>query len=149
MKKFRWIYLAILTLCLSLTISLTACADELCRNRMLEYYSDDSNYVELTGVVLEKVKNGNRLTNILSIRVISSDDDFYMYGSDTGYFCVYSQKLLDSINVDDNIIFESAPRIFYDGQEYPILSLNKDGQELLSFAEGKNTFIEWIKNDFN
>lgn len=149
MKKCRWVAIAVFSIILSLTITLTACSNEIYRKRMLDYYSVDSNYVKLTGVVLEKVKIRNEFTNTLSIKITSSDDDFYLYGTDTGDFHLYfDEELLDNIFEGDTIIFESAPRIFYDGQKYPIISLYKDGQELLSFAEGKSSYIEWIKNDF-
>ncbi len=152
MKRFRWVCFAILSVSITivLAMSLTACIDKMYQNRMVDYYSDDNNYVELTGNVIERVKSGEEYTNVLTIKVTSSGDDFYMYGSDTGDFCLYfNQELLDGIFEGDTIIFKSAPRIFYDGQKYPIVSLNKEGKELLTFQEGKDSYIEWIKREFS
>lgn len=50
------------------------------------------------------------------------------------------------IFVGDSIDFVSAPRIFYDGQNMPIVALKKDEEVLLSFERGKADYIEWIKD---
>ena len=149
MKKHYWARFIIISISLTVAMLLTACDNRVYQNRMLDYYLDDTNYVELTGVVIERVKNGEEFTDILSIKITSSEDEFYMYGSDTGEFCLYSnQGLLDNIFEGDVIVFKSAPRIFYDGHKYPIVSLKKEDQELLSFADGKSSYIDWIKEEF-
>lgn len=148
MKKVRWVCFPVLLLSLLVSMTLTACKG-MYKSRMIDYYCDDNNYVELTGVVVEKQYYRDEPTNVLSIRVTSSNNDFYMYGSDTGSFCLYFPGLLDKLCEGDTIIFTSAPRVFYDGQKYPIVSLSKDEQELLSFTDGKSNYIEWIKSEFD
>ncbi len=125
-------------------IFLSSCVSNLYRNRMLNYYSDDSVYVELTGVVKEKGSFDN-----LTIQVTDSSDDFYMYNMDIGNFMLYSNaEILLNIEEGDTIVFTSAPRQFYDGHFWPIVSLKKGGNELLSFEEGKKGLLKWIKEDF-
>ena len=148
MKKFRRVCFSVLLLSLLIAMTFTAC-NGIYKKRMLDYYCDDNNYVELTGVVVEKLYYRDEPTNVISIRITASNNDFYMYGSDTGSFCLHSPGLWDKLCEGDIIIFTSAPRIFCDGQKYPIVSLTKDEQELLSFTDGKDSYIEWIKSEFN
>lgn len=123
-----------------------SCISDTYRKRMLEYYADDNVYVQLTGEVIEKDTYSSA---ILKIKITLFDSDFNLYGQDSDYFMLYSNiEILDSVYIGDIIEFTSAPRIFYDGQKFPILSLSKDGQELLSFEEGKSNYLKWIKEDF-
>lgn len=127
-----------------LLFCLTSCLSDMYRKRMLDYYEDDSVYVELTGVVKEKGSFNN-----LTIEVTNSSADFYMYSMEIGDFMLYSNaEILVNIEENDTIVFISAPQQFYDGHIWPIVALKKGEQELLSFEEGKNSYLKWIKEDF-
>lgn len=63
------------------------------------------------------------------------------------YFSIYEHtEIYDLIFVSDSLDFVSAPRIFYDGQNMPIVALKKDDEILLSFEKGKADYIEWIND---
>lgn len=52
------------------------------------------------------------------------------------------------LNVDDVVIITSAPMIFYNGQIPPIVYLEKDGETLISYEEGKAAYLDWIENEW-
>lgn len=144
-KNKKRSFLLISIFCLILIIfSLTSCTNEMYQKRMLEYYSEDSNFVELTGIVKEKNQN-----NTLTVEVLTKSAEFELYNMEVGDFMLYTNvEILDNIELEDEIAFTSAPRQFYDGHKWPIVALSKGGQKLLSFEEGKENYINWIKNDF-
>ncbi len=141
----------ILFLCLSFLFILTSCDyNKPLRERMLKYYGCDDNYVKLTGEIksLKHYEESDAL--YLEISIIDGEDkvdtDFY-----TGYATFSFEnwsKYQCELAVGDVITFTSAPDYFYDGHTKPIIHLEKDNQVLLSFEEGKNNYLEWIKVTF-
>ena len=120
------------------------------KNMMLEYYSVDDNYGELTGTIVEKTEFSDSC--LLKINVIAGRDFYLKDGIEydlpiNDYFSIYEHtEIYDLLLVGDSLDFVSAPKIFYDGQNMPIVALKKDDEVLLSFEKGKADYIEWIKD---
>lgn len=111
------------------------------RNHMLSYYSDDSNYQTVVGVVLSNDGSGT-----LQVQVGDEYSDFIHHQDRIEYFKIYSNlECLSQINVGDEITFISAPMCFYNGQDFPIVELTKDNVQYIPFIEGKAKLIEWVQ----
>lgn len=132
--------------------ALSACDFLASDKAMLDYYSNDSNYEELTGVITSK-EYDKRYG--LAIDITSNSQTFTLY-REVGceivkvnwVFALYSHRYLyDDLSVGDTIVFTSASMVFYNGQLLPIVALEKDGQVLIPFEEGKAAYIDWIKNN--
>ena len=146
MRKYLVVILFVIMFC-----SLSACQLLFSpKDSMLEYYSVDDNYGELTGTIVEKTEFTDSC--LLKINVTVGRDFYLKDGIEydlpiNDYFSIYEHaEIYDLIFVGDSIDFVSAPRIFYDGQNMPIVALKKDEEVLLSFERGKADYIEWIKD---
>ena len=121
---------------------------------ILKYYVDDANYGEVIGKIIEKdftlAEDDYTSTCLLTIEVTSGVDFYKKDGQDVelpinDYFEICGHnELYDMIDVGDVIEAVSAPGIFYDGHNKPIVALNKNGLTLLSFEKGKADYIEWL-----
>lgn len=132
-------------------IFLSACDLLMSDRKMLDYYSDDSNYKELTGIVKnQNIVGRDDNGRLLEIDVIIDKEGFFN-ASVPIEGCVFElyglQDIYNSIFVGDTITFISAPMIFYNGHTPPIVYLEKDGEVLLTFEEGKEAYINWIKTN--
>ena len=113
------------------------------RNKMLDYYSVDENYIELTGIIISI--DADR--NLLRIKILSEDASIWESGSAEFFLVDYSERDYN-LNIDDEIVFTTATMLFYNGHDMPIISLEKDGEVLLSFDEGKEMYLDYIKDRF-
>ena len=50
------------------------------------------------------------------------------------------------IKIGDRVVFSSAQRYFGDGYVMPIVQLDVNGEELLSFEEGYHNLLSWLKS---
>ena len=113
--------------------------DEILLERMIPYYSDDSNFVTLTGtVVIPKVAEPGQYAPGC---IVIDCPDITKYTStsviDSYYIC--SDEELD-IQVGDAITFVIAPFHFYN-HKLPIVSIIIDGKVLLDFETGRDYLI--------
>ena len=114
--------------------------------RMTEYYSEDENYEVLTGEITETEFDDKNGTLYIYIEL----EDTYHYN---GFFKVISSNeqimknnnFYEEINVGDTITITTAPRIFYDGYDCPILSLSFNNKVYLEFDQGKANLLESFK----
>ena len=138
MKKFT----SVLLILSFLSIALFGCysPDQILANEMIEKYSDNNNYVELSGEVVEFDNNYIIIKCEELKEYIGYEDDFCDYQ-------IYSDKVLD-LNVGDKIDFITVPFHFYNGHRLPIVELIKDGETLLILEEGKANLIEWVNTTF-
>lgn len=135
MKKMKLIF----TLVLLVIISSSCLFDKLYQDRMREYYSNDENYVELEGEVVE-------ITTALIYISIPLESDFNVYKEEKIPFVLYSnEEILEILCVGDMVKFVSASRYFYDGHRLPIVSLEINGIEYLTFEDGKAGLLEWVE----
>ena len=81
------------------------------RRRMVEYYSNDEHYAELSGTVASIEAPYIRVNNI---QVLTEIHDFPIYKTtDQEIFTIVNYKDLSfNINVGDEIVFTSAPGSF-------------------------------------
>ena len=115
------------------------------RRRMVEYYSNDEHYAELSGTVASIEAPYIRVNNI---QVLTEIHDFPVYKTtDQEKFTIVCYKDLSfNINVGDEIVFTSAPGSFYNGHNKPIVELKRGEDVLLTFEDGKAAYLDWIVN---
>lgn len=110
---------------------------------MIDYYSNDENYVILEGKIISLSKD--------LIEIEYSEGFDFSYNLETGYgeFMIidFGEQNYD-LQIGDTIVFSSAPKHFYNGQRLPIVSIEKNGITIMNFEEGKLRYINWIQNDF-
>ena len=110
--------------------------------RMVEYYSNNQNYVELEGEIVEICPID---TIYLFVSVEYGFEQAFIDGSyNKCPFQLFSPKnIIDFLAVGDVIKIISATRCFYDGHVSSIVSLELNGEVLLTFEEGKAGLLEW------
>ncbi len=119
---------------------------------MLEYYENDENYISTEGCItgLRYYESDDRLDVDLNLKSDFSKfpGNTYDYGGRSSFMIINYSQLSFRFYIGDTIKITSAPSIFYDGQDCPIVQLEKDGVEYLSFEEGKAAYLDWIKTTF-
>ncbi len=97
------------------------------RRKMLNYYSNDNNYVKLIGVV--KSIGDYQYEKIKFEIELQEKDKYPMYDHNTeGYhlFAVYSlSELSIDLKYDDEINFTTSLFYFYNGHRLPIVAIEK------------------------
>lgn len=125
-----------------LVVFLTGCnlSNQKLIEKMIEKYSEDQNYVTLTGEVIEINEN-----NV----VIKCEElnDYISYEDELCDYYIYSDEFVE-LEVGDEIEFTTVPFHFYNGHELPIVELRIDENTLLSFEEGKENLIDWVNTNF-
>ena len=120
------------------------------RNKMLNYYSNEENYVELQGEI-KAIEYKSELDELfLEIDLIGDKHNFPL-NEETSYgefVLVYWSSYEFSLQENDIITFVSAPMYFYNGHNLPVVRLEKEEEEHLAFSEGHISYLEWIKETF-
>ena len=109
---------------------------------MLEYYSNDGNYSELEGILISYENE----RGYMEVDILTESHNFPL-NAQTGY-AEFQFRAFYGLNPDDKITFVSAPYHFYNGHTLPIMALEKDGVVILSFEDGKSSYLAWIKENF-
>ena len=126
-----------------------ACSDRILGNSMIEYYSDDSNYVQVEGTIMSVYQFPNTQECMYYIKINTEGHNFQMRNDGTVPFEIYSDLEVDlELQEGDEIVFISAPMFFYNGHHLPIVSLEKDNISYLSFEKGKADYLDWITSAF-
>lgn len=137
MKKFTILITAIL---ITLLLGCQSSNQRLAR-KMLAKYSDNQNYITLSGEIVEYNDNN---------RIVIKCKDLQSYLSYQNELCTYqifSSQPLD-LQVGSKIQFVTVPFHFYNGHRLPIVELSIDGNSLLNFDEGKANLIDWVNATF-
>ena len=125
-----------------LVVFLTGCnlSNQKLAKQMIEKYSEDQNYVTLTGEVIEINEN-----NI----VIKCEElnDYISYEDELCDYYIYSDEFV-KLQVGEEIKFTTVPFHFYNGHKLPIAELRIDENTLSSFEEGKENLIDWVNTNF-
>lgn len=125
-----------------LVVLLSGCniSNQKLTKKMIEKYSDNQNYVTLTGEVIEFNEN-----NV----IIKCEElnDYISYEDELCDYYIYSDEFVE-LQVGDEIQFTTVPFHFYNGHELPIVELKIDENTLLSFEEGKENLIDWVNTNF-
>ena len=141
-RKVMYLYIAIIVSVAFLT--LVSCDTK----EMIEYYAEKSNYVSITGTVSYVKLSEDSSALYLAFDDMSrqlSDNCFKVIGDN---LIILQDSLGDeTIQPGDQLEFITAPRYFGDGYVMPIVSIQKDGTELLSFEDGVNNLLAWLDGE--
>ena len=137
MKKSTILVVAIILLSVMM---LSGCSDLILKNKLLEKYSDDQNYVALSGKIVEV----DGLAVVIQCEELS---EYLSYEDDLCEYYIHSKQILD-LKVGDEIQFITAPFHFYNGHQLPIVELRTSESTLLEFADGKTNLIDWVNDTF-
>ena len=107
---------------------------------MIEKYSNNQNYVALSGLIVEFNEN-NVIINCEELKT------YITYEDEICDYYIYSERIID-LNVGDTIDFMTVPFHFYNGHKLPIVELKIRGKTLLAFDDGKNNLIDWVNTNF-
>ena len=111
------------------------------KNEMLEVYSNDENYITLTGEVVE-VYSLEKQSRI----VVKSDDrkDYFPSEDSECEYVIFADDPLE-VAVGDVITYTTVKvRFKYSRDWLPIVELSKDGEILLKSQDGKENFLAWV-----
>ena len=135
MKKFTIIFILLIVFLSGCNIS-----NQNLAKKMIEKYSDNQNYVTLTGEVIEINEN-----NV----VIKCEElnDYINYEDELCDYYIYSDQFIE-LQVGEEIQFTTVPFHFYNGHKLPIVELKIDENTLLSFEDGKENLIDWVNTNF-
>ena len=112
------------------------------KKSMTEYYSNDQVYSWLEGRIISIGKDR------LLVEVITSNGEFsFREGTNRDFFMLTNLENFE-LQEDDIISFKSAPRQFFDGHNFPIVAIEKNGIIVLDYEAGKENLLNWIKFDF-
>ena len=136
MKKFT---ILVIFLLVTFLIGCTTSNQKLAK-KMIEKYSDNQNYVTLTGEVIEFNEN-----NV----IIKCEElnDYLSYEDELCDYYIYSGQFVE-LQVGEEIQFTTVPFHFYNGHKLPIVELKIDENTLLSFEEGKENLLDWVNINF-
>lgn len=125
-----------------LAILMTGChsSNQKLANKMIEKYSEDQNYVSLSGEIIEFNEN-----NV----IIKCEDlnEYLSYEDELCDYYIYSDQIIE-LSVGDQIDFVTVPFHFYNGHKLPIVELKINGTILLTFEEGRENLINWVNTTF-
>lgn len=121
------------------------------RNKMVDYYSENENYSVLQGKVSSvKLQEDIREIHIM-VDIVTPGHDFPLSPRTNlcEFVIVNYTEEEKSISVGDEIEFISAPMHFYNGHDLPIVSLKVGDSEIMTFEEGKDRYLSWVKQTFD
>ena len=136
---FKKATLAISLLCL--LVFSTACTAQ----KMKEYYSEKSNYVNATGIVTHISYNEDKSALYLGFSDLNpqfDDNSFKIVGDNLPI--VLQNGIDQKIEIGDQVDFITAARYFGDGYVMPIVEISINEEELLSFEEGFANLLKWL-----
>lgn len=110
------------------------------KQKMIEIYSNDENYITLKGDIIE-IDNTNN-----DVLVLIKCEELKQYILNEKDFCKYiilSNHNID-IRVGDEVTFITSSVRFKYIEWLPIVSITKNNINLLEFNEGKNNLINWV-----
>lgn len=135
MKKMLCVVWAVICL-----LSLTSCQE----TQMKEYYLQKENYVSARGKLIHFSED--KEINILRFGFEELNQHFSGRS-----FCIEGDNLkivkergiFEKIQIGNYIDFITAPKYFGDGYVMPLVGITVDGEELLSFEEGWENYLEF------
>ena len=141
MKKSTILVVAIILLSVILSVMMfSVCSNLILKNKLLEKYSDDQNYVALSGKIVEV----DGLVVVIQCEELS---EYISYEDDLCVYYIHSKQIFD-LKVGDEIQFITVPFHFYNGHQLPIVELKTSESTLLEFADGKANLIDWVNDTF-
>lgn len=118
-----------------------------CSNRnqeQLDYYSNEENYIEVTGVINHVKFDDESETLYLGFTSLFQkldDDCFKVVGDAYSIVVAYDEH----IQVGKTATFVTAPKYYGNGYVMPIISLSIDDQCILEYEIGFSSLLNWLK----
>ena len=137
MKKSTILVVAVMLL---FVMIFSGCSDLILKNKLLQKYSDDQNYVALSGKIVE-------VDGLVVVIQCEELREYLSYEDDLCEYYIHSKQILD-LKVGDEIQFITVPFHFYNGHQLPIVELKTSESTLLEFADGKANLIDWVNDTF-
>lgn len=136
MKKFG------VLIVLLLVVFLSGCqmSNQILAKKMIEKYSEDQNYVLLSG----EIKEFNENNVIIKCEELK---EYISYQNELCDYYIYSDQIIE-LSVGEKIDFVTVPFHFYNGHKLPIVELKIEGNTLLGFEEGKENLLNWVNKNF-
>ena len=128
------------------SLILHSCLNSFYSRRELAYYSKESNYIKVTGTirgVYQYEKDSELVFSCDDLSARFSAPYFKVNGKN--YSVVIDKDILGKLKEGIQVEFITAQEFFYDGYQMPVVQLSVDGEELLSYEEGYQNLIEWLK----
>ena len=110
---------------------------------MHTYYSNDENYTLLKGEVIDVDIYNNRIVVNITTKNHSFNSAYLTEGVEVEFY--KDNNTIQTINKGDIIEFNSADMHFYNGHRLPIVSLTINNKVYLSFDEGKENLLKFVK----
>lgn len=140
MKKLFVIFMIIIC-----SVLISSC-NGLYRQRMVEYFSNDNVFEQLSGTI----KDLDTDSQLIVLSITKASEEFTHQASKEEWFIVYgfteSGWENSNLSIGDEIVIISAPRIFYDSYHWPIVSLEKNGVMYLEYEDGVAALRDWAAN---
>ncbi len=133
-------FLVILILLLITTSSCTKANDK------FDYYSNEENYIEVTGTIDHVVFDDENQTLYLEFSNLSKslDDNCFKIVGDN--YSIIVENFKEHIKVGESATFVTAPKYFGDGYVMPIVSFSLNDTCLLEYENGILNFLAYLKN---
>lgn len=125
------------------------------RKHMVEHYSDESNYIQLSGKITEVAGPYESRYWLVKISVSSSEADSFPSDRYPGWYLIpltsYEELQANAFPWEDNeteYLFTSAWGYWWDDFNYPLISVTSpDGETVyLSFEDGKHNYLDYVEN---
>ena len=131
----------LITFLVCLLVFLTSCMTR----KMKDYYSQESNYVNATGIVTHIAYDEDEPALYLGFSDLNPEFDdinFKIVGDNLSI--VQENGIDEKVEIGDRIDFVSAPRYFGDGYVMPIVEISVNEEELLDFDKGFENLLNWL-----
>lgn len=128
-------------LCL-LALTTTSCINR--NQEKIDYYSNEQNYIEVTGVIYHVKFDDEHDTLYLGFTNLApkTDDDCFEVAGDA-YSIMVTNK--EHIQIGKTATFVTAPKYYGNGYVMPIVSLSVDGRNILEYQIGFSSLLNWLK----
>ena len=126
----------------SLVLATTSCDNT--NEEKIKYYSDEQNYIEITGIIDHVVFDDEQKILYLGFLNLSQklDDDCFKVVGDA-YSIVVANK--EHIEIGATATFVTAPKYYGDGYVMPIVSLSVAGRDVLGDDDGFSSLVDWLQ----
>lgn len=130
-----------------MVIILTGCSY---KSRMLQYYSENSNYEELVGIILnfEEIRGVDDL--FIEIEFENENiHDHYLYHPlmviSKNKEILRKNGFFENVLIGEKIKIVTASGYFYDGYRIPIVAIERDNVVYLDFQTGRENLLKWVE----
>lgn len=117
------------------------------RNEMIEYYSNDENYITVVGKVTEVIKVEEGALYV-TVNEKENDESLFLEVQPEFEEILYQNGLYFEANNEVYYSFVIAPRIWWDGWKEPIVAVySEDGSmTYLDYETGKSFYVEYMRS---